>query len=52
VFRAYVKYGAFVIDVAGGTTNLRAQANGYDAATITALQSDLGRITPLLRAVH
>ncbi len=52
VFRAYVKYGAFVIDVAGGTSNLRAQANAYDDATMTALQSDLGRLTPLLQAVH
>ena len=52
VFRAYVKYGAFVIDVAGGTTNLRAQANAYDAATITALLADLGKLTPMLQAVH
>ncbi len=52
VFRAYVKYGAFVIDVAGGTSNLRAQSNAYNAATITALNHDLGKITPLLRAVH
>jgi hypothetical protein len=52
VFRAYVKYGAFVIDVAGGTTNLRAQANGYSQATISALYNDLGKITPMLQAVH
>jgi len=52
VFRAYVKYGAYVIDVAGGTTNLRAQANGYDAATINALYTDLGKLTPMLQAVH
>jgi hypothetical protein len=51
VFRAYQKYGAFVIDVAGGVTNLRAQANGYDRATITALQRDVPRITPMLERV-
>lgn len=52
VFRAYQTYGAFVIDVAGGVTNLRAQANAYDPATITALQQDLTRISPLLQHVE
>ncbi len=52
VFRAYRTYGAFVIDVAGGITNLRAQANAYDEATITALQQDLTRISPLLQRVR
>ena len=52
VFRAYQRYGAFVIDVAGGVTNLRAQANAYDRATITALQRDLPRITPMLERVE
>jgi hypothetical protein len=51
VFRAYQRYGAFVIDVAGGVTNLRAQANAYDASTIAALQTDLSGITPLLQRV-
>jgi hypothetical protein len=51
VFRAYQTYGAFVIDVAGGITNLRAQANGYDRTTIMALQQDLARISPLLQRV-
>jgi hypothetical protein len=51
VFRAYQQYGAFVIDVAGGVTNLRAQANAYDAPTIDALRLDLRRITPLLQRV-
>jgi len=51
VFRAYQKYGAFVIDVAGGVTNLRAQANAYDRATITALGRDIPRITPMLERV-
>jgi hypothetical protein len=52
VFRAYQKYGAFVIDVAGGVTNLRAQANAYDRATIAALQRDLVKITPMLERVQ
>jgi hypothetical protein len=51
VFRAYRTYGAFVIDIAGGITNLRAQANAYDETTIGALQHDLTRITPLLQRV-
>jgi hypothetical protein len=51
VFRAYQRYGAFVVDVAGGVTNLRAQANAYDRATITALGKDLPRITPMLERV-
>ena len=51
VFRAYQRYGAFVIDVAGGVTNLRAQANAYDRATITALLRDVQRITPMLERV-
>uniref|UniRef100_A0A9E7ZU22 Uncharacterized protein n=1 Tax=Bosea sp. NBC_00436 TaxID=2969620 RepID=A0A9E7ZU22_9HYPH len=52
IFRAYQRYGAFVIDVAGGITNLRAQANAYDQATIAALQQDLMRISPLLERVE
>jgi hypothetical protein len=52
VFRAYQEYGAFVIDVAGGVTNLRAQANAYDVATIKALSKDLPRITPMLQRVR
>jgi hypothetical protein len=52
VFRAYQRYGAFVIDVAGGVTNLRAQANAYDRATITALLRDMLRITPMLERVE
>jgi hypothetical protein len=51
VFRAYQRYGAFVIDVAGGVTNLRAQANAYDRATISALQQDVARMTPMLERV-
>lgn len=51
VFRAYQTYGAFVIDVAGGITNLRAQANAYDRTTIIALQQDLARVSPLLQRV-
>jgi hypothetical protein len=52
VFRAYQRYGAFVIDVAGGVTNLRAQANAYDASTIIALRADLSKITPMLQRVE
>ncbi len=52
VFRAYQRYGAFVIDVAGGVTNLRAQANAYDRATITALRRDVPRLTPMLERVE
>ena len=52
VFRAYQRYGAFVVDVAEGITNLRAQANAYDQATIVALQRDVARIMPLLERVE
>ena len=52
VFRAYQRYGAFVIDVAGGVTNMRAQANAYDRATITALRTDVPRIMPMLERVE
>jgi hypothetical protein len=52
VFRAYQNYGAFVVDVAVGSTNLRAQANGYDRETIAALQRDLLALTPLLQRVR
>lgn len=51
VFTALQKYGAYVVDVAGGTTNIRAQANAFDDATITALWHDMGNITPLLQGV-
>jgi hypothetical protein len=51
VFRALMKYGAFNIDVAGGTTVLRAQANAYDPATINALRADVNRLIPLLHRV-
>jgi hypothetical protein len=52
VFRALQKYGAFDIDVAGGCTTLRVQANAYDAATIIALQGDVNTIIPLLESVQ
>jgi hypothetical protein len=52
VFRALQKYGAFNIDVAGGTTTLRAQNNAYDASTIGALQKDMNKILPLLQKVN
>ncbi|MGH6677895.1 MAG: hypothetical protein ACREDL_02895 [Bradyrhizobium sp.] len=51
VFRALQQYGAYVVDVAGGATVVRAQANGYDQATINALWHDMGSLTPLLAEV-
>lgn len=51
VFRALQNYGAFPIDVAGGTSNVRAQANAYDSQTMTSLWHDMGKITPLLQKV-
>jgi hypothetical protein len=51
VFRALQGYGAFVIDKAGGATNLRAQANAYDQPTIAALQRDWERMAPMLERV-
>jgi hypothetical protein len=51
VFKAMQTYGAYVVDVAGGTTNVRAQANAFDSATIAALAKDMHQITPLLHGV-
>ena len=51
VFTALQKYGAYVVDVAGGDTAIRAQSNAFDATTMTALWHDMGNITPLLEAV-
>lgn len=51
VFHALQQYGAYVVDVAGGTTVLRAQANGYEQSTIQALWHDMGSLTPLLGEV-
>ena len=51
VFIALQNYGAYVVDVSGGTTTLRAQANAYDDATMTALWHDMSKITPLLGEV-
>ena len=52
VFRAYQKYGAYVIHVAHGTSHLRAQSNAYDKATIAALRRDMNTLTPLLQMVR
>jgi hypothetical protein len=52
VFRAYQRYGVFVIDVAGGVTNLRAQANAYDRVTMEVLRHDLMKLTPMLQRVE
>ena len=46
------QYGAYVVDVAGGTTNLRAQANAYDEHTIARLRRDIVAVTPLLERVQ
>lgn len=51
VFTALQKYGAYVVDQAGGVTNIAAQFNAFDATTITALWHDMGNITPLLEQV-
>lgn len=56
VFRALQVYGAFVndrtnSDAWGGTNGPRVQANGYDDATITALNGDMSKIIPLLKKV-
>ena len=51
VFTAMQKYGAYVVDVSGGVTNIRVQSNAFDDATMTALWHDMGNITPLLQAV-
>lgn len=51
VFRAFVRYGGFVIDVADGLTHLRAQANAYDEAVIAGLRRDMPKILPLLQRV-
>ncbi|HVZ04317.1 hypothetical protein [Hyphomicrobium sp.] len=49
IFHALQNYGAFVVDVAGGTTNILAQENALTDAQSNALwQHDLGAITPLL----
>lgn len=51
LFRAMVKYGCIISDVAGGTSGPRAQANAYDDATMTSLWHDMGKIVPLAQRV-
>jgi hypothetical protein len=51
VFRAYVKYGAYNVDKAGGCSGVRAQANAYDSKTMDILWDDMGKIVPLLQLV-
>lgn len=41
VFRAYQNFGVYNIDVSGGTSNLRAQANAYSQPVMEALRQDL-----------
>lgn len=51
VFHALQQYGAYVTDNGTDQTALRAQANGYSAATMSALQVDLNSVLPLLEVV-
>jgi hypothetical protein len=52
VFRALQQYGAYITERAGaGATVLRAQQNAYNATTISALNTDLNKVLPLLGAV-
>ena len=53
VFRALQKYGCFDIDTTDNiTVSFRAQQNAYDSATMTALDSDIRIIAPLLQLVQ
>lgn len=51
VFLALQNYGCFCTDIAGGVTVLRAQANAYDSATMTALWHDMTKVIPLLKRI-
>ncbi|WP_456840053.1 hypothetical protein [Bradyrhizobium sp. USDA 4486] len=51
VFRALQQYGAYVTEMGGDQTVLRAQQNAYDATTISALNTDLNKLLPMLNAV-
>jgi hypothetical protein len=52
VFRAMQKYGVFNIDIAYGTTILRAQQNAYSAPVIDGLRADVNKLIPLLQRVR
>lgn len=53
VFRALQTYGAFDIDTTDCCTMaIRAQQNGYDQATINALDNDIGGLIQLLQKVN
>lgn len=52
VFRAMQKFGVFNIDISGGSTILRAQANAYSAPVIESLRKDVNVLIPLLRRVN
>jgi hypothetical protein len=52
VFRSMQKYGMFDIDVAGGCTTMRTQANAFDAPTIVALIQDMNVLMPKLELVR
>jgi hypothetical protein len=53
VFNALKTYGGYIVDVAGGVTNIRAQQNavGYDHTWGNALWHDMGHIMPLTKKV-
>jgi hypothetical protein len=51
VFRALQQYGAYITDRGGGETALRAQFNAYNATTISALDTDLNKLIPMLEKV-
>ncbi|WP_194462876.1 hypothetical protein [Bradyrhizobium sp. CCBAU 53340] len=51
VFRALQQYGAYITERGGDQTALRIQQNAYDATTISALDADVNKFLPLLKAV-
>jgi hypothetical protein len=53
VFKALQAYGAFDIDTTDCCSVVgRAEQNAYDQATMTALDTDLGKVFPLLQKVN
>lgn len=51
VFTCFQNYGCYIVDVAGGVSNLRTQSNGWDVTTMTNLWHDMGSILPLSKRV-
>jgi hypothetical protein len=52
VFRALQKYGCFNIDISGGISILRVQANAYNASTINTLRGEITGWAKLLQRVN